>query len=125
MAKNRKFANGRKLSVICSHPTTPVSGDPVRVGKLAGVALIDEEADGTTTVDFEGVYEINVDDDAATGIAPGDTLYYQDAATGSPATNVNNNATTPEAIFGTALGTLSANATGKINVRLGGTAAIS
>lgn len=118
MAKNRKYANGRKLSLVASHPATPVSGDPCRVGKMAGVALTTERADGTTSIDFEGVYNINVDDDAGTGIAVGDLLYYQDGATGSPATNVNNNATTPEASFGFALGTLGANATGVIPVKL-------
>lgn len=133
MAKNRRSSSGRKLNVVCSDPATPASGDPVRFGRLAGVALTAERADGTTSVDFEGVYDVPVDDDTGAGVAPGDTLYYQDTATGSPTTHVNNNATTPEAIFGTALGTpalpttgtLSANATGTMRVRLGGTPAVS
>lgn len=116
MATNRRKANGRKLSVVASNPTTPVSGDPIRVGQLGGIATTDERADGTVSADFGGVYDVNVDDDAGTGIAPGDKLYYQDATTGSPATHVNNNATTPEAFFGYALETLAANATGVIEV---------
>lgn len=116
MATNRRRANGRHLSVVASDPATPASGDPIRVGQIGGIATTDERADGTVSADFNGVYLVNVDDDAATGIAPGAKLYYQDAATGSPATHVNNNSTTPEAFFGYALGTLATNATGEIEV---------
>ena len=38
MAKNEIFRDGDNLSVTCSHPTTPASGDPVRYGELVGVA---------------------------------------------------------------------------------------
>jgi uncharacterized protein DUF2190 len=123
MGKNERFRPGDKLSVVCTHPTTPASGDPVRLKTLGGVAQTNERADGTTSVDFAAgaVYELMVDDDTGAGITPGDVLYYQDGATGTPATNINNNATTPEAVFGVAMGTLGANATGLMNVRLRGT----
>lgn len=117
MALNKRHDDG-PLSLTATHPTTPTSGAPCRVGKMAGVALTDERSDGKTTIEFEGVFDLNVDDDAGTGIAIGDELYYQDTATGSPATSVNNNSTTPEAFFGYALGTLGTNATGTIPVKL-------
>lgn len=120
MANNEIFKPGQDLSVVVTHPTTPASGDPVRYGKLCGVAQKAELSDGTTSVAFEGVFDVMVDDDAATGIVAGDTLYYQDAATGTPATNVNNNATTPEAVFGTAMEAITANGTDRIRVRLAG-----
>lgn len=113
--------NRAGLSVVCSHPTTPASGDPVRVGNLCGIALTDEGDGGNgateTTVYFSDcVVEVNVDDDAGTGIAVGATLYYQDTGTGSPATSINNNATTPEGVFGIALEAVATNATAVIQV---------
>jgi predicted RecA/RadA family phage recombinase len=123
MATNlvRKLDDWPGISVVVTHPTTPASGDPVRYGSLTGVALTDEGDGGNgateTTVDFgAGVWDINVDDDAGTGIAVGAKLYYQDTGTGSPATSVNNNSTTPEGVFGIALEALGANATGTIRV---------
>lgn len=109
------------LSVVVTNPTTPVSGSPVRFGGMTGIALTDEGDGGNaaaeTTVFFgDCVVTLNVDDDAGTGIAVGDSLYYQDTATGSPATNVNNNSTTPEAFFGIALGAVGTNGTAEIDV---------
>ena len=109
------------LSVVCSHPATPSSGDPVRLGNLTGIALTDEGDGGNaateTTVYFgDCVVEVSVDDDAGTGIAVGDIIYYQDTATGSPATNLNNNSTTPEGRFGIALEAVAANGTATIEV---------
>lgn len=111
--------------VVCSHPATPNSGDPVRVGSLAGVALTDEGDGGNvateTTVDFRNqVWSLNVDDNGGGGIALGDILYYHDAQTGTPATSVNNSAASADAVFGIAFGTLGANATGTIDVLLRG-----
>jgi predicted RecA/RadA family phage recombinase len=109
------------LSVVVTNPTAPVTGNPVRVGAMTGIALTDEGEGGNaateTTVFFgDCVVSLLVDDDAATGIAYGASLYYQDTATGSPTTNINNNATTPEAFFGIALGTVSTNGTATIDV---------
>lgn len=119
MAKTLVHKDGDRISVAVTHPTTPASGDPVRLGTLPGIALTNERADGTTSVALKGIFNVLVDDDAATGIAIGARLYYQDTPTGSPATSVNNNATTPEAVFGYALGTVATNATTVIPVRLG------
>lgn len=119
MATNEKYKPGVDLSWTCTHPTLPVSGGPVRIGRVCGVALTAERADGTTSVAIEGVFTLNVDDDLGTGIVPGDLLYYHDTQTGSPLTSVNNNATGLNALFGIARGTLGANATGSIEVLLG------
>ena len=124
MATNLKRAHP-VFPVAASHPAAPQSGDPVRLGALAGIALTDEGEGGNAaaeaTVDFrKQVWTLTVDDNEGTGIAPGDTLYYHDTQTGTPATSVNNTATAADAVFGTALGTLGANATGAIDVLLRG-----
>ncbi|MCC6314211.1 MAG: DUF2190 family protein [Thermomicrobiales bacterium] len=109
------------LPVACSHPTTPASGDPVRVGSLTGVALTDESdggnATGYTTVDFGfRVWDLTVDDNEGTGIAVWDPIYYHDTGTGTGSVNLNNSATSNDGFFGVALETVSANATTLINV---------
>jgi len=85
MATNRVFKDGRYLSVTCSNPTTPASGDPVRIGILTGVAITDERADGTTTVDLgPAVYDLSVkgvNDEGNSAVAAGDALYYVDGDT--------------------------------------------
>lgn len=118
---NEVFVPGYHLSLVCSHPAAPVSGGPVRIGKITGVAEGAEGAGGngatqTSVYVGPGVFSLSVDDDAGTGIAVGDAIYYQDGATGTPATNLNNNATTPEAFFGYALEAIAANGTATIRV---------
>lgn len=82
MATNRIKEHGRKLSLVCTHPASPSSNDPVRIGSLIGVALTDERTDGDTTVDLGGVYDLStkgIDDDGNSAVAIGDKLYYVDA----------------------------------------------
>lgn len=83
MATNAVHNEGRKLSVTCSHPTTPASGLPARVGQSVGVAVTDERTDGTTTVDFgDAVYDLSVkgvNDAGNSAVAVGDQLFYVDA----------------------------------------------
>lgn len=84
MATNEVFDPGDQLSVTCSHPTTPASGDPVRYGELVGVAMTAERADGTTSVTFRGVHLLSVkgiDAGGNSAVAVGDKLYYTDADT--------------------------------------------
>jgi hypothetical protein len=82
MAKNLVF-DEEILYVTCGHPTTPLSGQPVRVGGLTGVATENENADGKTAVDFRtNVYTLSVkgvDDSGNVAVAAGDDLYYVDA----------------------------------------------
>jgi hypothetical protein len=104
-------------SVVVTDPTTPESGDPVRWGYLTGIALIDEGEDiaNQTSVNF-GPFEARllVDDNVGGGIAVNDLLYYNDTATGTPATNLNNTST--GYFFGFAAEAIGANATETIRV---------
>lgn len=89
MANNLIFNEARSLSVVCSDPTTPASGDPVRYGNLCGVALTDESGGGNptgyTSVDFgHAVYDLSVkavDDSGNSAVAVGDAIFYVDADT--------------------------------------------
>ncbi|TDD37885.1 DUF2190 family protein [Actinomadura sp. KC06] len=84
MAKNEIFKDGDDLSVTVSHPTSPVSGDPVRYGEIVGVATTTEDADsGKTSVTFKGVHLLSVKGTTGSdsAVAPGDKLYYVDANT--------------------------------------------
>ena len=118
---NNLVRNIPKFSVVVTHPTSPETADPVRVGTKVGVALTDEGEGGNaatkTTVDFgEKVWDLLVDDNAGSGIAVGAKLYYHDTGTGSPATSVNNSSGSADAEVGIALEAISANATDTINV---------
>jgi predicted RecA/RadA family phage recombinase len=115
MATNREFADGDQLAVVVTHPTTPNSGDPVRVGALCGVALTDEDEDtGLTTVQFDGVFRLSVT--AATAITPGSVIHYDDAA--GPGTGVlSNDATGSDGVIGVSLDSL-ASGTDIIRVKL-------
>ncbi len=85
MATNEVYADGI-LSVVCSHPVTPQTGQPVRYGPMTGVALTDEaeggNATGYTTVDFTmKVWDLSVegtDEDGNSAVAVGDALFYAD-----------------------------------------------
>lgn len=58
MAVNSRFATTKtRLLPVASGV---VSGDPVKVGALVGVALIDRNADGNATVALDGAYDLTV-----------------------------------------------------------------
>lgn len=87
MASNIVREPGYSLSVVCSAPTTPASGDPVRFGSLTGVALTDEAAGGNAT-GYTSVYfgpcvvDVSVkgiDGSGNSAVAAGDALFYVDA----------------------------------------------
>lgn len=89
MATNKVYTAPPALSVVCSDPTTPASGDPVRFGTLTGVAIQDEgeggNATGYTTMDFSGsAWNLSVkgiDGSGNSAVAVGDALFYVDADT--------------------------------------------
>lgn len=117
MARNEVFEDGNDLSVACTDPAVPKSGDPVRFGQLVGCAQTDERADGTTSTKFNGVHSFpvkGVNGSGNTAIAPGDTVFYVDGDTpklSAKATGVK---------AGTAMAAVSSGATTTIRVRLNG-----
>lgn len=119
MAKNLIYGEVKGLAVVCSHPATPASGDPVRFGEMTGVALTDEGEGGAgsteTVVDFTpgNVYDLSVkgvDGSGNAAVAVGDKLYYTDADT-----PVLNKKTTGR-FFGFALEAISSGSTDTIKV---------
>lgn len=91
MAKNitQYLSHMVGVATVCSDPTTPASGDPVRFGEITGIALTDESgggnATGETTVffgDFVGNFSVKgVDGSGNSAVAVGDSIYYVDADT--------------------------------------------
>jgi len=65
MALNEIYSPGRKFPVAV--PAGVVSGDPVVVGSIVGVAQISRTTDGVVTVDTAGVYELTVTGAATLG----------------------------------------------------------
>lgn len=80
MAVNRKFAQSNKTFFL---PTLTglKSGDPVCVGQIPGVLLIDALAASpyNATIQMDGVFALSVS--AAGAIAIGDILYYHAGST--------------------------------------------
>lgn len=89
MATNMRRDKAVRLSVVCTAPATPVSGDPVLYGQRPGVAVTDENtgstpdetgnAAGYTSVQFEGAFMISVkgiDGGGNSAVVGGDILYY-------------------------------------------------
>lgn len=83
MARNRVYETGKYRSLTASHPTTPLSGQPCRIGSITAVATTDKRSNGTTSVDLgPAVYQLKVkgvDDNGNSAVAVGDPLYYVDA----------------------------------------------
>ena len=113
MAKNMKFTPGNQLQVALASIT---SGDPVVVGQIPGVALIDTNADGNVTVKTDGVFALSVkgvDGGGNSAVAVGDILYYVNADT--PKLSKKNTGVR----FGYALEAVASGATKTINVKIG------
>lgn len=121
MATNQEFLPGDALSLPCSQPADPVSGDPVLVGQMPGIALTDQGAGGNdadkTSVKTEGVwnFEAKGENNAGnTAIGVGDIAYY-DAAAAVKLNKDNTNGVR----FGYFLDALDSGATGVVRVKLG------
>lgn len=113
MAKNRVYENGQYQSLVCTTPTVPVSGAPVLITDMPGVAVTDERADGTTSVDLgPAVYTLSVTANNG-AIAVGAKLYGHAA---SPVTI--DNTVTAGIPFGYALQAVTGGQTASINVRV-------
>lgn len=116
MAKNIVFEKGVQLSLTCTDPTTPASGDPVLCGQIPGVALTAERTDGTTTVKTDGTATLSVkgiDGSGNSAVAAGDILYYVTGDTPKISKK------TTGVRFGYALATVGSGSTATIEVKLG------
>lgn len=117
MATNIVHEDGDQLYVAVTSPATPSAGDPVMVGDLPGVALTDEDSDGKCTVKFNGVAELSVKGEGASGntaVAAGDILYYEAGQTPP----INKDSTNGKR-FGYALEAVASGATATIRVKIG------
>lgn len=91
------------------------SGDPVAVGQITGVALIDADANNKATVDTAGVYDLSVkaiDAGGNSAVAVGDAIYF--VSGDAPKLSKKNTGV----LFGYALEAVDAGATDTINIKL-------
>lgn len=81
MALNEIFKIGKSISLPV--PTGIKSGDPVRVGVLNGVAIVDEgsgfNADGYTSVDLFGGHLFEIDGAGEAAVTIGTAVYITSA----------------------------------------------
>ena len=56
--KNERYTNAKHISVPV--PAGTKSGDPVKVGQICGVAVIDRESDGRATIWLDKSYDLPV-----------------------------------------------------------------
>lgn len=109
MATNEVFSPGRRLTVPV--PAGVLSGAPVVVGSIVGVAQIDRTSDGNVSIDTEGVYELTVTGAIALG-AP----VYAVVAAGLVTSLTASDGGGANTRFGTSYTTLAA--TGKARVKI-------
>jgi predicted RecA/RadA family phage recombinase len=116
MATNRVHQDGRKLSLAVGSGV--VSGDPVVVGQMAGVALTDySSVSGEATLDMGGVYDLSVkavDNSGNVAVAIGDALYHVDGDTPKLSKKASG------VFFGYALEAITSGQTATIKVRIPG-----
>ena len=118
MAVNYK-QEGKFINAAATDPATPVSGDPVLVGTISGVAVTAESdgnnATGETTICTKGVFNLSVkcvNGGGNSAVAVGDKIYYVTADTPKLSKK------TSGVAFGKALGTVQSGATTTIPVML-------
>lgn len=115
MAKNMVHDPGNQIVVV---QASRVSGDPMVVGQIPGVALTSSEA-GTNfvTMKTDGVFRLSVKGENNAGnsaVVAGDILYYEAGQT--PPVNKDNVAGVR---FGYALDAVNSGATATIRVKVG------
>jgi predicted RecA/RadA family phage recombinase len=110
MAKNRVYEHGQNVSVPVNAGT--VSGSPVIVGMLPGIALTDRRADGTASVELgDGTYTVSVT--ATANITLGQPIYITSATYA-----LSDAAGAGKQLFGHALSTSTGAGTKSIDVRI-------
>jgi len=113
MAKNR-VQIGKHLTMTHDNLAGAVSGEPVIVGGITGVALIDADTDNKCTFDTEGVYNLPVrghNGSANAAVAVGAPVYF---IVGQAYLNVK----TTDTLFGYALAAVTSGSTTTIPVLL-------
>ncbi len=114
MARNQVHDHGDSLTLPVGAGT--VSGDPVAIGAVPGVALTSRDADGNATVRMKGVFNLAVRGIAAgtaTAIAQGAIIFFNAGET--PRLSLTNTGVR----FGYALDAVAAGATATIRVKVG------
>ncbi len=114
MARNQVHDHGDSLTLPVGAGT--VSGDPVVVTAIPGVALTSRDANGDATVRMKGVFNLSVRGIAgatATAITPGTIIYFNAGET--PRLSLTNTGVR----FGYALDAVAAGATATIRVKVG------
>ncbi len=101
-------------AIVLNVGTNKKSGDPVAVGELVGVCLVDSDTNGDATVSTEGIFILSVVGNDGTNnvaVAVGDALYI-DPATGTIDRDSANT------LFGYALEAVTSGATANIQVKV-------
>ncbi|HWQ65018.1 MAG TPA: DUF2190 family protein [Methanospirillum sp.] len=117
--KNGVYKPGSMLKYAVTNPTSPASGDPVRIGKMTGVATADMDTSDNKTVCDTGEFVANFPVTAKAGgaIAIGDRLFIKDGSGSAKATITNDDNSTANIFYGFSLGVVAAGATATIPVR--------
>ncbi|ROO82587.1 uncharacterized protein DUF2190 [Actinocorallia herbida] len=117
MARNIVHEAGDALYVAVTAPATPVSGDPVLIGQIPGVAITDEQSDGKTSVLCTGVANLLVKGETTVNaaITAGDIVYYDAAASPHKINKDNTNGVR----YGYALADVGSGVTATIPVKIG------
>jgi predicted RecA/RadA family phage recombinase len=117
MAKNAVHPWTKSRCYVATDPASPVSGDPLIVGQIPGVALVSKNTtDNTTTFARDGSFNLSVkgiDGGGNSAVAIGDAIYYVSGDT--PKLSKKNTGV----LFGYALGTVGSGATSTITVDVG------
>lgn len=119
-ATNEVFVPGQAFSCVPTDPAVPASGGPCVLGQLPGVATTAQRTDGTTSVRFDGVWNLScrsVNNAGGSAIVAGDILYYNSGAT----PKINKDSVTGGAVrYGYALDPIAAlSTTATIRVKVG------
>lgn len=116
--KNTVYNPGEILDSIVTNPTSPSSGDPVRVGKMTGVATSDMDPDGTTVVNYGSfVNSFPVTSKTGTPVVYGDRLFIKDGVAAAKATITNDANGGVNIFYGFAMGGVADGATMIIPVK--------
>lgn len=112
MAKNIRFEDAIRLDLPV--PSGTVSGDPVLVGIIPGVAVTDRDTDGNATVSIAGGCVADIDLASAVVTTVGGPVFITAAGTVSATSAANS------AVYGAALAAKASGAAATIPVLLAG-----